>query len=106
MIIAGGLAAVCFVISCFQFAQKGFLFNNAYIYASGKARKTMNKKPYYVQSGVVFLLLGFVFLISIVNMILKAKWLSALLLVFIAMTVLYAVISTIVIEVKQRGKTL
>ena len=34
-VIALGLVAVaCFVESYFQFKEKGFLFNNAYIYAS------------------------------------------------------------------------
>lgn len=33
-VISGIIAVVCFVISYLQFREKGFLFNNAYIYAT------------------------------------------------------------------------
>ena len=33
-IMLGLIALICFVISFLQFRKKGFLFNNAYIYAS------------------------------------------------------------------------
>lgn len=43
-----------FVLSYRQFNEKGFLFNNAYIFASKQERETMNKKPHYKQSGICF----------------------------------------------------
>lgn len=49
------------IISYFQFKEKGFLFNNAYLYASEKERETMDKKPHYRQSAIVFLLIGISF---------------------------------------------
>ena len=49
-IIAGGLCVVlaigAFIISYFSFREKGFLFNNAYLYASKEERATMDKKPH------------------------------------------------------------
>ena len=43
-----------FILSIRSFLAKGFLFNNAYIYASKKERETMNKKPYYRQTAIVW----------------------------------------------------
>lgn len=38
------ISIACFVLSYLQFNDKGFLFNNEYIYASEKEREKMNKK--------------------------------------------------------------
>ena len=43
-IVLGVIAVVCFAISFLQFIEKGFLFNNAYLYASKKEKETMDKK--------------------------------------------------------------
>ena len=45
-IVLGLIAIACFVGSYFQFKEKGFLFNNAYIYASKEERERMNKTPH------------------------------------------------------------
>lgn len=74
-IVLGVIAIICFVFSYLQFNEKGFLFNNAYIYASKQERKNMDKKPYYKQSGIVFLLIGIIFLINIIDIILQTIWL-------------------------------
>lgn len=58
------IAVAAFVMSIRSFLEKGFLFNNAYIYASAEEREKMNKTPYYRQSGVVFLLIGVVFTLN------------------------------------------
>ena len=50
------IAAILAVVSIRSFQNKGFLFNNAYIYASKKERGKMDKKPYYRQSAIVFLI--------------------------------------------------
>ena len=68
-IVLGVIAIICFVFSYLQFNEKGFLFNNAYIYASKQERKNMDKKPHYKQSGIVFLLIGIIFLINTINII-------------------------------------
>ena len=38
-ILLGVVAIACFVVSYFQFHEIGFLFNNAYIYASKQERE-------------------------------------------------------------------
>ena len=47
-LILGVIASACFVISYLRFNKKGFLFNNAYIYASKQEREEMDKKYYEV----------------------------------------------------------
>ena len=42
-IVLGVIAIVCFIVSYLQFSEKGFLFNNAYIYASKQERKNNQK---------------------------------------------------------------
>lgn len=102
MIILGLLAILSFVFSYLQFHEKGFLFNNAYIYASKKERENMDKRPHYKQSGVIFLLLGIIWLINAVDIVLKTEWLFYLFIVVSVITVIYAIISSIVIEKRKK----
>ncbi len=69
------LSIACAVISVFQFKEKGFLFNNAYIYASKQERETMDKKPHYRQSGIVFAILSSIFLCIAAECVLETGWL-------------------------------
>lgn len=89
------LSITCAVISIFQFKEKGFLFNNAYIYASKQERETMDKKPYYRQSGIVFALLSSIFLCIAAECALETGWLwwaeGALCIALLA----YAIISSV-----------
>lgn len=96
------LMAASFGISFFQFQEKGFLFNNAYLYASEEERRTMNKKPYYRQSGIVFFLVGFIFLLNILELLLAMSWLFYLMLLLCAISLIYAIISSIKIETAKK----
>ena len=97
-IIFSIVSVICFVLSYFQFSQKGFLFNNAYIYASEKEREAMNKKPYYKQSGTVFIMVALIFLINAVEMIIKTGWLFYLVIDVVIIAVVYAIVSSITIH--------
>ena len=92
------IAIASFVFSIFQFNQKGFLFNNAYIYASKAEREKMNKKPHYIQSGVLFVMIGIIFTINAVEMLLQTDWLFYLVIVTAVIALVYAVASSIAIE--------
>lgn len=96
------IAVICFVISYFQFNEKGFLFHNAYIFASKQERETMAKKPHYKQSGVVFLLIGIIFLINSVGVILQTGWLFYCIIVVAVAAIVYAIISSITIEKRNK----
>ena len=97
-IMLGLIALTCFVISFLQFRKKGFLFNNAYIYASKKERETMDKAPHYKQSGIVFALIGFIFAVNAVDLVLQTNWLIYLVIGTIVIAIVYAVVSSRAIE--------
>ena len=97
-IILGIAAIICLAFSYLQFNEKGFLFNNAYIYASKQERETMDKKPHYKQSGIIFLMIGIIFLINTVEMIFETGWLFYLVIVVAIIAIVYAIISSVVIE--------
>ena len=99
------IACILFAVSVFlffmsvrSFMEKGFLFNNAYIYASKQEREKMNKKPHYRQSAIVFLLLGIVFLLLALAVLLEAYWISFVGVVVVIITLIYAIVSSITIE--------
>ena len=99
------IASILFAVSVFlffmsvrSFMEKGFLFNNAYIYASKQEREKMNKKPYYRQSAIVFLLLGIVFLLLALAVLLEAYWISFVDVTVVIITLIYAIVSSITIE--------
>ena len=99
------IASILFTVSVFlffmsvrSFMEKGVLFNNAYIYASKQEREKMNKKPYYRQSAIVFLLLGLVFLLNALAVLLKVNWIFYIGVAVVAITLIYAIVSSIIIE--------
>ena len=101
IIIASILFAVSvflFLMSVRSFMEKGFLFNNAYIYASKQEREKMNKKPHYRQSAIVFLLLGIVFLLLALAVLLEAYWISFVGVAVVIITLIYAIVSSIKTE--------
>ena len=96
--LLGIVCAACFLISFFQWREKGPVFNNAYLYAGEETRREMNKKPYYRQSAIVFFLLGFSFLMFGLNLI--AGWSIFMILgaCGILGTLAYAVISSVLLR--------
>lgn len=99
------IAAVSLITaSVFSFLRKGFLFNNAYIYADKNEKEDINKKPYYNQSGVVFAVLGLVFLLNTLQVFLRAKWLFFTVIALLGLLLIYAILSTVLIEKKKIKK--
>ena len=92
------ISIFAFVMSVRSFMEKGFLFNNAYIYASKQEREKMNKKPHYRQSAIVFLLLGLIFLLNALATLLKVNWIFYIVVAVIIITIIYAIVSSITIE--------
>lgn len=92
------VSAGLFVVSFRSFREKGFLFNNAYIYASKQERERMNKRPYYHQSAVIFSLLGLSFVSSGAELLFGLDWLFWLTAVILAATIVYAIVSTVMLQ--------
>lgn len=89
------IAAGLFLLSVRSFQEKGFLFNNAYIYASKQEREQMNKKAHYRQSAIVWLLLGITFVLIGFARLLGMDWIFLLVGITIAVTIVYAIVSSI-----------
>ena len=90
------LAAVAlFLISFFHFAERGPLLNNAYLFASEQERKTMDKKPHYRQSGIVFGLIGANFLLLALESFLETGWIYYIVWILAFIVVIYAIVSSI-----------
>ena len=94
---------ICIYFKYPLFSGKGYLLNNAYIYASKKERETMDKTPYYRQTAVIFLFLGITFLSLGFAMLLDASWIIYIAGAVILITLIYAIVSSIVIE-KRKNK--
>ena len=87
-----------FVLSIRSFQGKGFLLNNAYIYASKKERAEMNKKPYYRQTAVVFFLMSIMFLFLGFAIFMDADWITHIVKAIVLIILIYAIASSIAIE--------
>ena len=101
------LAGVLFFLGVRQLLERGYLLNNAWIYATKEEREKLNKKPWYRQSGIVFCLLGLLFVVIGLYAILRESrllWLEAALAVG---AIVYAIVSSIRIlgrEEKTKAK--
>lgn len=83
--------------------EKGYLFNNAYLYATKAERIQMNKRPYYRQSAVVFMLMGILFLLTAVLALFYIKWIFYIVMAITAIMIVYAVGSSIIIEKRNKN---
>lgn len=90
-----------FIISIRSFREKGFLFNNAYLYASKQERDHMDKRPHYRQSAIVFLLIGIILLLTAAQVLFHSGGIFYIMMVAIVGTIAYAIISGIIIENKK-----
>ena len=96
--IVFSFAGVLLLLSIRSFFEKGFLLNNAYLYASKEERKTMNKKPYYKQSAIVFCILSAVFIVIGISVVLHNDQLFLLEIPLVAGVIIYAIVSTVLIN--------
>ncbi len=98
LIIVFSIAAVLLFFGIRSFLEKGFLLNNAYIYASKEEREIMDKKPYYRQSAIVLCILSGVFFVIGLSLLLQNDKFILLEIPLIAATIIYAVVSTVQIN--------
>ena len=97
-------SGLLFILGILNLFNKGFLLNNAYLYANKKEKEEMEKRPYYKQSGTVFIMLGVAFIFEGFNVLFRNNLFFILLLVTMGIALIFAVISTIFIE-KNKNKT-
>ena len=95
------IAGILILLGIRSISGRGFLLNNAYIYASEEEREKMDKKPYYRQTGIVFCLLSLVFIIIGLSVLLQNYKLELLLIPVVAGTIIYAIVSYVLISKKK-----
>ena len=101
-IIAFVLAGIIAFLGIRQFAEKGFLFNNAFIWTSKEEREKMDKSPYYRQSAIVFCLFSAVFLVIGISIILQNYKIQLIEIPLLISALIYAIVSSI--RIKKRTK--
>ena len=94
------IAGIMAILSFQSFKERGFLLNNAYIYATEEERKTMDTKPHYRQSAIVFCLISIVFIIIGLSIVSHNYRLELLEIPLVAGTIIYAVVSSVKINKK------
>ncbi len=94
-IIVFVFAGVLLVLAIRSFLERGFLLNNAYLYASKEEREKMDRKPYYRQSAIVFCFLSAVFLVIGLSLTLQNDTFMLLEIPLAAGAMIYAVASTV-----------
>lgn len=92
ILLAMGIGALAISIRSFQ--EKGFLLNNAYLYASKKERENMDKKPHYWQTAIVSLLAGIALLLGAVAFISGSGWVLYIAAGVLAAMMVYAIVSS------------
>lgn len=93
-IVLFALAGVLLVLAILHFLERGFLLNNAYIYATKEQRKTMDKSPHYRQSAIVFTLLSAAFGVQGVAVLLENSRLGLLWIPLLAAALVYGIVSS------------
>lgn len=97
------LAGVWLLVGILSFFEKGFLLNNAYIYASKAERKAMDKKPYYRQTAIVFCIMSLMFIIIGLSVVLKSSTIALLDIPVAAAAIIYAIVSSVLINKKTKN---
>ena len=96
------IAILAFALSVHSFCGKGFLLNNAYLYAPKQEREMMDKKPYYRQSAVVFLLIGCIFALNGFSILLRIDLISHIASTGVFGAISYAIVSRVLIEKRKK----
>lgn len=94
-IITFVFAGILAILSIRHFAQKGFLINNAFIWATEEERKKMDKRPYYRQSAVVFCLLSAVFVVIGFSVVFHNGKIQLIEIPFLTGALVYAIVSSV-----------
>ena len=94
-IIVFVLSGILLVLSIRHFGEKGFLLNNAWLYASIEQRTAMNKKPFYRQSAIVFCILSAVFIVVGLSLVLQNDRIMLFEIPLISGAIIYAIVSSI-----------
>lgn len=98
LIIILAVVAYLIYLSVRHFLQKGRLFNNAFLYVDPEEREKLGKKPYYIQTAVVLLLLALGLLSSAFNLMFDIHIFEILSYVMFGGALVFSIASTMLIN--------
>ena len=102
VIIVFTLAGILLITGVMHFKEKGVLLNNSYLFASREQRETMNKKPYYRQTAIIFCILSAVFIVVGVSHVFRNDSILMIEIPLIASAMIYAIVSSV--RINKGGK--
>ena len=94
-VVMFAIAGLWLFLGIRSFMERGFLLNNAYIYATKEEREAMDKKPYYRQSAIVFCLLSIVFVIIGLSVLFQNGNIGLLVIPIAVAAIIFAVVSSV-----------
>lgn len=94
-IVIFAIAGLLLFFAIRSFTERGFLLNNAYIYATKEEREKMDKKPYYRQSAVVFCIMSIAFVIVGLSVLFRNSNIALLVIPLAVAAIVYAVASSV-----------
>ena len=92
-IILGILTIAAYALSLLGFLGKGIIIDDHYVFSTREKRKDMDKEAYYLQSGILFLCLGTMFLVYLLRLITGIRYFTYIALFFTFVAMVYAIIS-------------
>ena len=106
-LIMFAISLLCIVTGVRHLAEKGYLFNNAWMWASDTERRKLDenralKRIYYRQSGIVFLILAVMWLLIGLSVLLESSVPMAFSYISVTSAVIFAVLSQRAIEKRKR----
>lgn len=96
------VAGVWLFLGIKSFSEKGFVLNNAYIYANKEEREAMDKKPYYRQSAIVFCFLSLAFVIIGISIVLSNQQINLLEIPLFIALIIYVAVSSARINKRKK----
>jgi len=101
-VLCGLMTAAGVVLGVRQLREKGYLLNNAWIYASSEERANMNKRPYYRQSGISFLLIAAYCFSIFLYILTRLQAFCVVSYVILGAALIYAILSTLMIYHQEK----
>ena len=97
-IILGILTITAYTLSLLGFLGKGIIIDDNYVFSSKEKRQRMNKTAYQLQSAMVFLGIGTMFLLYLLRLLTDIVLLYYVAIIIGSITMVYAIISHYIIK--------
>lgn len=97
------LMIISYIFALLGFLGIGIIIDDNYVFASKEKRKAMNKKSYYLQSGIIFLCLGTMFLLYLLRLVTGIVYFKYAALIVCMTAMIYAILSHYAIKKNQHN---